>query len=111
MGVETVGDAWWDLREPGDVARIGLEVVGAIERNGLPRLQEMSSEHPLRDVWLAARVPGITELQLPQYLPVLLNEPELRAQQHVVLDELIGFGRRKGFMGEVGAHLEELGLE
>jgi hypothetical protein len=108
---ESPGDSWWELCEETDVDRVGDEVTMLLEYRGLPVLNEIGSDASLRAQWAEGKAAGITELQRLQFLAVLLDDPGLKAQQRVVVEELKEFGRRKGLMGAVGAHLEALGLE
>jgi len=105
------GDAWWELCESSDVSGVGAEVAEALTTNGLPTLNRLGSDGALRGEWSAGRSPGITELQRLQYLTILLNEPGLRGEQAAVVEQLKELGRRKGLMGAVSVHLEQLGVE
>ena len=62
--------AWWRLSEAGDAA-LAAELTAALEREGLPALEEVSSLARLRALWETGRAPGLTDRQRREYLSLL----------------------------------------
>ena len=104
-------DLWWELREEGQLPFLAGEILGLLERFGLPMLQGLSTEEGLRDCWLSkSNYGGVSSLQYFLYLTVLLMRNGPDAQLRRVIDEARAEWRGTDWELRIEDHIERLGL-
>ena len=81
-------DQWWSISAGTDVRRISQTLEDALIRLALPEIERYIGDESLRDLWLARRSPGLTELQRLRNLAVLLQAIGPGHELPLVMDEL-----------------------
>ena len=64
-------DVWWSIHTVEEGTSIAAEIVGCIERFGLPALAQVSTLSALRQLWESGRSPGLTQAQRVRFLQQL----------------------------------------
>ncbi len=64
-------DVWWSIHSVEEGSLIATEIVGCMERFGLPALTQLSTVSALRRLWESGCSPGLTEAQRVRFLQQL----------------------------------------
>ena len=64
-------DVWWAIHSVEEGSAIATEIVGCMERFGLPALAQVSTVSALRRLWESGGSPGLTEAQRVRFLQQL----------------------------------------
>ena len=101
-------DTWWTIDATTPADAVGQEVARAIGDQAVPEIRKVLSDEALRDLWLAGKSPGLTDIQRLLYLSVLLKHAGPADRLGGVLAELQSKAAGKPVASRVAVHLERL---
>lgn len=103
-------DKWWTLRATREDEKIKRELIDLIMTAAVPRLEVMSNDQALRDLWLSGNAPGLTALERLRYLSILLRDIGPASELERTLEQLRRQSAGKPSASGVIAHICRLGL-
>lgn len=99
-------DKWWAIDANTDLDFLFDKICNDIQTFALPEIQKFNDDEALRDLWLSARSPGLTDFQRLMNLTVLLKILGPSERLAPVIDEL-----QQRVEGQLSASTAELHLK
>lgn len=102
---------WWGLREAVQFESLANEILGLLATEGLPLLEQLSTEGGLRDHWLQRYTSGTgSDFIGFQYASILLMRNGPTSDLHRVIDEARSKWRGTEWEATLDDHIQKLGL-
>jgi hypothetical protein len=102
-------DKWWEVVRGTALDSLELEIRQLLFERGIPEIKKHLDDTSLRDLWLAGRSPGLTEIQRLMNLVVVLKASGPPDLQDVYIEQLLKRTANRPTSGKVTWLLSKLG--